>query len=101
MLIQAWAQMIQAVQVPRNFTSALKNLPLYDGPVYRAIIWTTGKSYGIFWKHKHSYLIFWFAGIGLAPTTNKRYDFKANLMCNDVDEKCTVQCLTFEIHNRM
>ena len=34
------------------------------------------------------------------PTTNRYYDFNANLMCGVMDEKCNLQCLKLKKHNR-
>ena len=55
------------------------------------------------WKGqlKHSYLTLWFAGNGLAPSTNKYYDFDATLTCSGMDKKCSLHCPKLKIHNRM
>ena len=64
------------------------------------IIYTTEKKLWDNWKAqwKHSYLTFWFAGNGLAPTTNRYCDINATIKCNVMDENCNLQCPKLKIN---
>ena len=55
------------------------------------------------WKVQwnHSYLIFWFAGNGMAPMTNMYCNFNATLVCGVMEEKCNMQCPKLKRHNRV
>ena len=47
---------------------------------------------------KHSYLAFWFAGNGLAPTTTKYCHFNSFLMHSVRGEKYKLQCPKLKLH---
>ena len=47
---------------------------------------------------KHSYLTFWFAGNGLAPTTTRYCHFNTFLMHSVRDEKYNLQCPKSKLH---
>ena len=49
----------------------------------------------------HSFLTFWFAGNGLAPTTNRYCDFYTTFMCNVVDEKYNLLCPKSKMYRGM
>ena len=50
-----------------------------------AKLWTVWKAQ---WKHSH--LTIWFAGNGLAPTTNRYCGFNATLACSVMDGRCNI-----------